>query len=215
MSIVTTLSDVILNLISSSGYLGIFLAMLVEGVLTPIPSEIIMPFAGYLSYLGTLNPIAVVLVGSLGATCGSTIAYLLGRRLGRPVLDRYGRYLGLRADSLDKAEAWFARWGNYGILVGHALPGIRSIISFPAGISRMDLRRFALFTFLGATVWNTVLVSVGYLLGQYWMRLADSLEGWDLAIIAAFVAVFVTYIAVSRWRDRARSASHERAEEEP
>ncbi|HRR26768.1 MAG TPA: DedA family protein, partial [Acidobacteriota bacterium] len=99
------ISNTILDLIASTGYLGIFLAMLIEGVLTPIPSELLMPFAGYLCFTGPLNMLAVIVVGSLGAMCGSTIAYLLGRKLGRPLLERYGRYLGMKLESLDKAEA--------------------------------------------------------------------------------------------------------------
>jgi membrane protein DedA with SNARE-associated domain len=214
INIVAVISETILDLISSTGYLGIFLAMLIEGVFTPIPSELIMPFAGYLTFTGTLNIVAVIIVGSLGAMCGSIIAYLLGRKLGRPLLDRYGRYFGIKAESLDKAEAWFARWGCYGILIGHAVPGIRSIISFPAGISRMELKQFALFTFLGATVWNTVLVSVGYVLGQYWMSFAESLEGWDIAILISGAALFVIYVALSRWRISARVGYRERTDED-
>jgi membrane protein DedA with SNARE-associated domain len=214
ISIVAVISNIILDLITSTGYLGIFLAMLIEGVLTPIPSELIMPFAGYLCFTGTLNLVAVIVVGSLGAMCGSIIAYYLGRKLGRPLLDRYGRYLGMKAESMDKAEAWFARWGSYGILIGHAVPGIRSIISFPAGISRMELKRFALFTFLGATVWNTVLVSVGYMLGQYWMSFAESLEGWDIAILLTAAVLFIAYVALSRWRDAARAKTRESIDED-
>ncbi len=181
MNVIELINDWILALISSAGYLGIFVAMFVEGILTPIPSELIMPFAGYLCSTGELNIVLVILIGSLGAMCGSTIAYLLGRTLGRPFLDRFGRYFGLGPDALCRADAWFAKWGNYGILIGHALPGIRSIISFPAGITRMDIKRFALFTFIGATIWNTVLVSAGFLLGKYWIELAHSLNGWTLS----------------------------------
>lgn len=179
--------------------------MFVEGVFTPIPSELIMPFAGYLASTGELSFVPVIIVGSIGATAGSTIAYLLGRKLGRPFLDRYGRYLGFGNDSLSKADAWFAKWGNYGVLIGHAIPGIRSIISFPAGITRMDIRMFALFTFLGATVWNTVLVTAGYLLGEYWISFAQSLDGWDLVIIGGAAAAFLAYFLYGRWKSRARS----------
>jgi membrane protein DedA with SNARE-associated domain len=164
MNIIEMLNDWILVLISTAGYLGIFLAMFVEGILTPIPSELIMPFAGYLCSTGELNIVLVVLAGSLGAVAGSTVSYYLGKLLGRRFLDRFGRYFGLGPESLSRADTWFARWGSYGILIGHAVPGIRSIISFPAGIARMDVKRFVLFTFLGATIWNSVLVSAGFLL---------------------------------------------------
>jgi membrane protein DedA with SNARE-associated domain len=202
MNIIETLNDWILALISSAGYLGIFLAMFVEGILTPIPSELIMPFAGYLTSTGELNIVLVILVGSRGATAGSTIAYLLGRVLGRRFLDRYGRYFGLGPDSLCRADAWFAKWGSYGILVGHALPGIRSVISFPAGIARMDIRRFVVFTFMGATIWNTVLVSAGFMLGKYWIELARSLDGWDIVILGVAAAVVLGYLLYGRWKRR-------------
>jgi membrane protein DedA with SNARE-associated domain len=215
MSIIETINDWILLLISSAGYLGIFLAMLIEGILTPIPSELIMPFAGYLAYTGQLNIVLVILVGSLGAACGSTVAYFLGRRLGRPFLDRFGRYFGLGPDSLCRADAWFGKWGSYGILIGHALPGIRSVISFPAGISRMDVRRFVLFTFIGATIWNSVLVTAGYLLGQYWIRFAESLDGWDIVILGVAGAAVLGYILYHRWRNaKLASCPTERSEED-
>jgi membrane protein DedA with SNARE-associated domain len=205
MNIIEMLNEWILLLISTAGYLGIFLAMFVEGILTPIPSELIMPFAGYLCSTGELNIVLVILVGSLGAVAGSTVAYFLGRVLGRRFLDRYGRYLGLGPDSLCRADAWFARWGSYGILIGHALPGIRSVISFPAGIARMDIKRFALFTFIGATIWNSVLVTAGFLLGQYWIQFARSLDGWDIVILAVAAAVVLGYLAYGRWKHRVRS----------
>jgi membrane protein DedA with SNARE-associated domain len=204
MNLIEMINEWMLALITSSGYLGIFLAMFVEGVFTPLPSELIMPFAGYLTSTGELSFVPVILVGSLGATAGSTIAYLIGRKLGRPFLDRYGRYLGFGADSLYKADAWFAKWGNYGILIGHAIPGIRSIISFPAGITRMNIRMFALFTFLGATVWNTVLVTAGFFLGEYWIRFSESLDGWDVIIIGGLVIAFVAYVLYGRWKQKAQ-----------
>lgn len=212
MNLIELITDWILSLITSSGYLGIFLAMFIESIFTPIPSELIMPFAGYLTMTGGLSFVPVIIVGSIGAAAGSTIAYFIGRRLGRPFLDRYGRYLGLGRDGLSKADAWFAKWGNYGVLIGHSVPGIRSIISFPAGITRMDVKRFALFTFLGATVWNTVLVTAGYFLGEYWIRFAESLDGWDVAIIVGAIAAFIGYVAYSRWKERSVFRAAEMAE---
>lgn len=209
MNLIEMINEWVLALITSSGYLGIFFAMLVEGIFTPIPSELIMPFAGYLASTGELNFVLVIIVGSLGATLGSTVAYLLGRKLGRPFLDRYGRYLGFDKDSLDKADAWFAKWGKYGILIGHSIPVIRSIISFPAGITRMELKTFVPFTFLGAMVWNTVLVTAGYLLGEYWIRFAESLDGWDVVIIAALVVGYIAYVVYNRRKHRVRSAADE------
>ncbi|MBI0584435.1 MAG: DedA family protein [Methanomassiliicoccus sp.] len=214
MNLIEMINEWMLALISSSGYLGIFLAMFVEGIFTPIPSELIMPFAGYLASTGHFNLVLVILIGSLGAVCGSIIAYFIGRKLGRPFMDRYGRYFGFGPDSLCRADAWFAKWGNYGILVGHALPGIRSIISFPAGIARMDLKRFALFTFLGATVWNTVLTVAGYFLGEYYITFAQSLDGWDIIILAAVAVGFLSYVAYGRWKNKNRPHCEETADGE-
>jgi membrane protein DedA with SNARE-associated domain len=202
MNLIEIINLAIISLISTVGYLGIFLAMFIEGVFTPLPSELIMPMAGYLASIGRFNIVLVIVVGSLGAVCGSSIAYLIGRQLGRPFLDRYGRYVGFGADSMCRAEAWFAKWGNYGILIGHALPGIRSIISFPAGIAKMDYLRFALFTFVGAMIWNTVLTVSGYLLGEMYLTFAESLDGWDVVIIAVVVVIFLTYVLYGRWKNR-------------
>ena len=206
MNLIEMINEWILALISSSGYLGIFLAMFVEGIFTPIPSELIMPFAGYLASTGELNFVLVIIVGSVGAAGGSTIAYLVGKKLGRPFIERYGRFIGLGKEDLCKADAWFVKWGNYGILIGHAVPGIRSIISFPAGIAIMDIRRFALFTFFGATIWNTVLVTAGYFLGEYLIQFAESLDGWDLVIVGGVIIAFIAYVLRNQWRQRTRSA---------
>lgn len=202
MNLIEMINETIISLISTAGYPGIFLAMFIEGIFTPLPSELIMPLAGYLASIGEFNIVLVIMVGSLGAVCGSSIAYLIGRRLGRPFLDRYGRYLGFGADSMGRAELWFAKWGNYGILIGHSLPGIRSIISFPAGIAKMDFKRFALFTFAGAMIWNTVLAVGGYLLGEMYISFAESLDGWDVVIIAAVAVIFLTYVLYGRWKNR-------------
>jgi membrane protein DedA with SNARE-associated domain len=202
MNLIEMINETVISLISTAGYPGIFLAMFIEGIFTPIPSELIMPLAGYLASIGEFNIVLVIVIGSLGAVCGSSIACLLGRKLGRPFMDRYGRYFGFGPDSMCRADAWFAKWGNYGILIGHALPGVRSIISFPAGIARMNFQRFALFTFLGAMIWNTVLAVSGYLLGELYITFAQSLDGWDVVIIAVVAIVFIAYVLYGRWKHR-------------
>jgi membrane protein DedA with SNARE-associated domain len=191
--IIDSINQFIIELISDTGYAGIFLAMLIEGVFTPLPSELIMPFAGYVASSGELNFFLVILIGSIGAAVGSFIAFLLAWHLGRPIIDRYGRYLGLDQERLGKAERWFKRWGVWGIFIGHSLPGVRSIISFPAGLAKMDRPKFITFTFLGALVWNTVLVSAGYLLGENWMQFWKSTDGLDYIILGGLGAVLVIY----------------------
>jgi membrane protein DedA with SNARE-associated domain len=191
--IIDSINTFIIDLIGDTGYIGIFLAMLIEGIFTPIPSELIMPFAGYVASTGELNFILVILIGSIGAVIGSFIAYLLACHLGRPLIDRYGKYFGLDRSKLEAAERWFKKWGVWGIFIGHSLPGIRSIISFPAGLAKMDRVKFVTFTFLGALVWNTVLVSAGYLLGENWIQFWKSTDGLDYVILGALGAVLVGY----------------------
>ncbi|MEW5936418.1 MAG: DedA family protein [Candidatus Thermoplasmatota archaeon] len=198
-------------MISSAGYLGIFLAMFIEGILTPIPSELVMPFAGYLSSPqggGELNFLLVILVGSLGAAAGSTVAYALARLVGRPLVTRYGRYFMIRQEHIERADGWFERWGDWGIFIGHSLPGVRSFISFPAGIAKMRPLRFVVFTFFGAMVWNTVLVTSGYLLGEYWMQFWKGMGWLDIFMFCTAVAVILGYLYC-----RKRSAKYEVAGE--
>ncbi len=198
--IVETLNQIIIDLIEATGYLGIFLAMLVEGIFTPIPSELIMPFAGYVACVGELNFFLVILVGSLGAMVGSTVAYMLALRLGRPLIDRFGIFFGLDDEKMASAERWFKRWGVWGILIGHSLPGIRSVISFPAGLSRMDRKKFVTFTFSGALIWNTVLVTAGYTLGENWVSFwerTDSLH-LDIVMLGGLGAALLLYFLYHR-----------------
>ncbi|MDD1743588.1 MAG: DedA family protein [Methanomassiliicoccales archaeon] len=198
MGIIEAINQIIIDFIVSTGYLGIFVAMFVEGIFTPIPSELIMPFAGYLASTGHFFLPLVIVVGSLGAVCGSSVAYGIARLVGRPVVKRYGRFIFLDDKKVDRADAWFKRWGNWGILIGHALPGIRSVISFPAGIFKMDFKRFVIFTFLGALIWNTVLVSAGYLLGELYIGFWKALEGWDIVILAAAILGVAGYLLYQR-----------------
>lgn len=196
--IIDAINHFIIDLISATGYVGIFLAMLIEGIFTPIPSEMIMPFAGYVAYTGELNFFLVILVGSMGAMLGSTVAYALALRLGRPLVDRYGVLFGLDNERMTAAERWFGRWGIWGILIGHSLPGIRSVISFPAGLSKMDLRKFVIFTFCGALFWNTVLVTAGYTLGENWVVFWERTDGLHLDVLmlggsALVLFIYLTY----------------------
>ncbi|MDD1772060.1 MAG: DedA family protein [Methanomassiliicoccales archaeon] len=191
--IFSSINQFIIDLIEGTGYIGVFLAMLIEGIFTPLPSELIMPFAGYVASTGELNYFLVILVGSLGAVIGSFVAYLLALRIGRPIVDRWGKFIGLDQEKLDMAERWFKKWGVWGILIGHSLPGLRSVISFPAGLAKMDKGKFVLFTFCGALIWNTVLVTVGYYLGENWMQFWESTDGLDYVVLGIVVVVIVIY----------------------
>lgn len=176
--------------------------MFIEGILTPIPSEIIMPFAGYLAENGRFNLVLVIFVASVGATLGAIVAYHLAKWLGRAVILKYGKYIGLNEGSLNKANAWFEKYGSYGVLIGHALPGIRSIISFPAGLSDMDLKKFTIFTFIGAAIWNTVLGSAGYVLGENYGQIEELFEAAhiDIIILSILVIALATYFIYKHYK---------------
>lgn len=197
-SILLPIANWFKDMMQQIGYPGLFIAMFVEGVVTPIPSEIIVPFAGHLAAEGHFNIVLVILVASLGAVLGSTGAYFIGYKVGRPFIRKYGKYFRLKEEHMKKAEDWFGKYGDVSILLGHAMPGTRSFISFPAGIGKMRLRNFMIFTFFGAMIWNTFLALLGYFLGEAVFDLAETFEYFDIAVITTVVVVFVAYLLWKR-----------------
>ncbi len=169
-------------LISDSGYWGIILAMSIESACIPLPSEIIMPFSGYLVSTGTFNLLGVSLAGAFGCLVGSTLAYWVGVWGGRPFLSRYGKYVLISHRDLDAADRWFSRYGDWGIFFSRLLPIIRTFISLPAGISRMNFPKFALYTFLGSLPWCFALAYVGKILGENWAKIRIYFQKADLLI---------------------------------
>jgi len=199
------LTEWIAGVVAALGYPGIFLLMTVEGIITPIPSELILPFAGYLAAQGRFHPALVILVATIGSTLGSTVAYYIGYYAGRPIISRYGRFVGLGDDDLRWAEDWFRKYGAWGNLIGHAIPGVRSFISFPAGMGRMDIRRYVLFTAMGSAIWNTVLVVAGFVLLERWIVVAETTENVDLYVVVAAMAGIFGYIYWRKRRTRKRA----------
>ena len=196
MGVLAFFTDVFTAAVQALGYPGIFLAMFIEGVITPIPSEMILPFAGALAAKGQMSVPAIVLVASLAAMLGSGGAYYLGLRLGRPFVLRWGRYLWLDASDLDRAERWFRRWGTAGVFLANCAPGARSIAAYPAGAGRMPFVPFLAATFGGALVWNSVLTVAGFYLAEAWKTLVDTFELIDLvalAVILAAIGVWLFY----------------------
>jgi membrane protein DedA with SNARE-associated domain len=199
------IANFLLDLVATGGYLAIFVAMVIEGILTPIPSAAILPFAGLLAREGTFYLPFVILVATSGATVGSLGAYAIGRFLGRPFLVRYGRFFRFEEKSLELVDGWFRRWGGWAVFLANSFTGFRSIISFPAGITRMDLRLFIPFTFFGALIWSTILVSAGFVLGQAAFDFAESLENFDLIVLAVLAAVVTGYLGYRWWRRNRRA----------
>jgi membrane protein DedA with SNARE-associated domain len=187
--------------ISAMGYGGVVLLMAIESACIPLPSEIIMPFAGYLVYQGQFSLHGAALAGAVGCVAGSIPAYYVGKYGGRPAIERWGRYVLVSRREMDFADRLFARSGQWVVLAGRLLPVIRTFIAFPAGVSRMNMARFLVYTFVGSYPWCLALAWVGRELGERWNtdpRLKAAFHRFDLAIgvaLAAFVAWFVWHKA--------------------
>ncbi|ANC86532.1 MULTISPECIES: DedA family protein [Sphingomonas] len=183
--------------ISSGGYVGIAILMAIESACIPLPSEIIMPFAGYLVSTGRFDLYLAATAGAIGCNLGSIVAYEIGKRGGRPVAERWGRYLLIGPGELDAADRFFARWGSIAVLIGRLLPVIRSFIAFPAGVARMRLVPFHVYTFLGSWPWCFGLAWVGMKLGSKWdsdPRVKAAFHRADLAIGIVLIALVAFYI---------------------
>ena len=178
------------NFIATYGLLAVFILMVAESCGLPFPSEVIMPTAGLLAAGGHMNLVAAIIVGTAANLVGSLIAYVLAARFGEPLLLGPGRYVGIRRHHLEMAEGWFQRWGLQAVLIGRVLPVIRTYISFPAGLARVNLSWFSVLTFVGALPWVAALALVGYFLGKNYDRISGPLEKGAIGI-AVLVAIVV------------------------
>ncbi len=186
--ILVLLSTLVIWIISSLGYAGIFVAMAIESACIPLPSEAIMPFSGYLVSQGRFSLWGVSLAGALGCTLGSAAAYAVGAYGGRPFILKYGRYFLVTAHEVDCADRWFARYGMAATFISRLLPVIRTFISLPAGVARVPFTRFLVYAFLGSLPWSWVLAYVGLLLGEHWDRVGGVLHSLDVLIVLVLAA---------------------------
>ncbi|MBU5537271.1 MAG: DedA family protein [Candidatus Aenigmarchaeota archaeon] len=190
MVLVEILARLITSFISQIGYIGVFFLMVLESALIPIPSEVIMPFSGFLVSTGEFNLLYVLIAGVIGNLVGSVITYYLGLSIGRTFVLRYGKYLLIDENHLELAESWFRKFGDKIILVSRNLPAVRTYISLPAGISKMNVFKFAIYTLIGSVPWNFALLYSGVLLGKNWetvLRYTTILDGIVIAIIIILV----------------------------
>jgi membrane protein DedA with SNARE-associated domain len=194
--IIGYLSSFIVATISAMGYWGIVLLMAIESACIPLPSEIIMPFSGYLVSKGELNLWLVSIAGAFGCVVGSVVAYYVGMYGGRPFLEKYGRYILLSRHDLDIADRWFAKYGEAIVFISRLLPAIRTFIAFPAGVARMNMTRFIIYTFAGSLPWCLGLAYVGQKLGEKWDK-DDTLKTWFHRF--DFVIGIVGVAAVAWW----------------
>ena len=203
--LLSLVSQFILAVISAGGYLGIVLLMAVESACIPLPSEIIMPFSGYLAGQGRFTLWGVAVAGAVGCNLGSAVAYYVGARGGRPWLERYGRYVLITRRDLEWADGWFARYGEATIFFARLLPVIRTFIALPAGIARMSVWRFHLYTFLGSLPWCLGLAYFGMVAGANWKDIGKYFQKFDVAIALLLAAGFVWFLW-SHWKHRVRAS---------
>ena len=191
------------NFIGASGLVAVFVLMVGESCGLPFPSEVSMPTSGLLAATGHMNLVAAIIAGTAANLVGSLIAYGLAARFGEPLLLGPGRYVGIRRHHLEIADGWFKRWGLLSVLIGRVLPVVRTYISFPAGLARVDLARFSILTFVGALPWCAALALVGYELGKNYDRISGPVEkaAIGIAVLVALV-VIVWYLRGREPRSR-------------
>jgi membrane protein DedA with SNARE-associated domain len=214
-----TIIPFFLDLYDTVGYVGVGIAVALETFIPIIPSEVIVPMAGWKVSQSAADPsvvepltnapwnwLAVLLVATIGAVVGSLAGYAIGAWGGRPLLDRYGRYVHIKPEDLDRADEWFRRYGDWAVLIARLVPLLRALINYPAGVARMPLGRFILFSTLGSLPWNAALLLAGYLLGENYDHLYEAIRPYELAIYA-IVIVGLAYVLYRWLRGRGEAAA--------
>jgi membrane protein DedA with SNARE-associated domain len=209
--IIELVTAFIVATISTLGYSGIVLLMAIESACIPLPSEIIMPFSGYLVYTGRFNLWWVGFAGALGCVLGSMVAYWVGMYGGRPLIEKYGRYILISHHDLDLADRWFAKYGEAIVFTSRLLPVIRTFIAFPAGVARMNIPRFIIYTFAGSLPWCLALAYVGQKLGEQWDK-NPTLKSWFHRF--DFVIGIVIVLAIVWWVRRHLKHSRKTSQED-
>jgi membrane protein DedA with SNARE-associated domain len=206
--ILLALAGFIKGVISSLGYPGIAFLMGVESACVPLPSEVIMPFAGYLVYARQFSSLAMVAtLGAIGCNLGSVVAYEVGAYGGRPLIERWGKYILMSRHDLDASENFFEKYGSVTVFIGRLLPVVRTFIALPAGIARMPRGKFHFYTFAGSWPWCYALAWVGFKLGTFWdtdPRLKQWMHRFDAVIVLALAVGFVFFVR-NHWKNRVRT----------
>ena len=200
-SVLEIISSFALYVIDASGYAGIFFLMALESAAIPIPSEIIMPFSGFLVAKGSMNFWLVVLAGTFGNLFGSLVLYAVAFYGGRPALRKYGRYVFLSESHVESAEQWFYRYGSFAAFFGRMLPIVRTYISFPVGLGRMNIWKFSLYTTAGSLSWAVLLTWIGVALGERWQTIQMYTRKFDI-VIAVIIGMGIIYFFWSHLRKK-------------
>jgi membrane protein DedA with SNARE-associated domain len=207
--IITALAGFVIAIISKAGYLGVVVLMAIESACIPLPSEIIMPFAGYLVFTGRFTLLWAATAGAIGCNLGSVVAYEIGFYGGRPLIEKYGSYILMSRHDLDMADRFFLRFGSAAVFIGRLLPVIRTFIALPAGIARMPRLRFHIYTFVGSWPWCLGLAWIGMKLGERWHsdpRLSHWLHRLDAVVLVLLVLGAVWFIR-SHWKNKVQVAA--------
>jgi membrane protein DedA with SNARE-associated domain len=192
------------------GYVGVAVAVALETIVAPIPSEVILPMAGWKVSQSAADPsvlepltglpwnmLLAIALATVGSVVGALVGYAIGAWGGRPILDRSGRYVGIGSSDLDRADRWFGRWGNWAVFLGRMVPLVRTFVSYPAGISRMPMGRFLLFSTLGSLPWNAALIYAGFVVGDNYPVIEATLKPYEYVIYAVVIALVL--LLVGRW----------------
>jgi len=183
-----------LTVISQLGYAGIFFLMMLESMIVPVPSEFVMPFAGFLVVQGSFSAVFVILVSTLGSITGSLLFYYLGKTGGITLVQKYGKYVLVDTEDIEKTETWFNKRGDLTIFLARLIPVVRHLISLIAGIGNMNVKKFTIYTILGAALWNGILTYLGMFLGQHWNEVSQYLENLDVIIVILLIAGCLYFI---------------------
>ena len=194
--IIDVLASFVVSTIDLMGYPGIFFLMFIESCGILMPSEVIMPFSGFLVEDGKMNFWMVSIIGGVGNLGGSLLAYWIGAKGGRPLIEKYGKYILISKHDLDIADKWFTNYGELTAFVGRLLPIVRTFISFPAGIAKMDIWKFSIYTLIGATIWSAALAYAGVKMGANWEHIRECLHNFDLTVGILIVLFVIWYV----WR---------------
>jgi membrane protein DedA with SNARE-associated domain len=193
-SFIDILANFVTNTIHLVGYFGVFFLMLLESCGIPMPSEVIMPFSGFLVASGQMIFWLLVLAGTLGDVAGASLAYFIGSKGGRPLIEKYGKYVLISKHDLDLADRWFKKYGQLTVFFGRLLPVVRTYISFPAGIAKMKYKKFVFYTFIGALPWIALLAWLGTKMGDNWALIREKMHNFDLLMLVVLILLIALYI---------------------
>ncbi len=193
-NMISYLGDLALGVIDKTGYAGVFILSMLESAAIPIPSEIVVPFSGFLATVGRFSFWLVVFVATTANLAGSIFLYWIGSKGGRWFLEKYGKMVFIHKHDLERGDKWFAKYGTKAIFFGRMLPVVRTFISLPAGVAGMNLSEFSLFTFLGSLPWNFFLAAIGYKAGEHWMVLHSYFRKLDILIVLLIGVLIAVYL---------------------